>query len=208
VLLFFVFLGALACGGAAQDEAASGGAGASQASGGGEGGESGGDIRVSVDDPAEGAMVVLDEQGRIGFETNVRLELETMPGTSGAAAQQLGQAIQAKMVEIRTCYDRAVASDPEVEGSLQLVLATDARGRASSEVSRAGFTGGRITECVTRLLQRLPRTELPASARIQVVLIASNTMAAGTRDVREHREHREQQGGASPHPKGCEPPAP
>lgn len=181
-----------ACGGGDHGGRTAAGGGDGEATAGGEANGGEGDIHVQVDRPEEGSMVVLDEHGRIGFETNVRLELETMPGTSGGAAMQLGQAIQAKMTEIRTCYDRAVASDPEVEGSLRLVLVTDAHGRPSSRVAQAGFTGGRITECVTHLLTRLPRNDLPPSATIQVVLVASNTMAAGTREVREHREQQEE----------------
>lgn len=184
---------AIGCGGGAsagaEDERAT-----AEGTAGGEHAAGANGIEVRVDPPEEGALVVLDEQGRIGFETNVRLELETLPGTSGAAAQQFGQAVQARMVEIRSCYDRAVASDPEVEGSLRVVLTTDGRGRVTSGETQAGFTGGHITECVTRLLRRLPASDLPASSRIQVVLIASNTMAAGTRDVREHREQREREG--------------
>lgn len=191
--ILVVTLASAACGGGGGSSAEGGdgehGAGGEE----GAGGEGGGDIAVHVDAPEEQAMVVIDESGRIGFETNVRMELVTLPGTTGAAAEQFGMAVQAKMAEIRTCYDRAVASDPEVEGSLELVLATDTHGRVTTEIARAGFTGGRITQCVTALLRRLPRAGLPTASRIQLVLIASNTMAAGSREVREHRE--QQQGG-------------
>ena len=74
-------------------------------------------------------MVVLDESGRIGFQTNVRMEIETLPGTSGASAQQFGMAVQSRMAAIRTCYDQAVASDPEIQGVLKVVLETNRNGR-------------------------------------------------------------------------------
>lgn len=147
-----------------------------------------GDIQVRVDEPREGQFLVVDEEGRMGFQTNVRLELETLPGTTGAAVQRFGRAIQTRMAEIRTCYDRAVASDPEVEGSLRLEVATDARGHVTSEVGEERFTQGRITQCVVRILRQLPRAEVPESSRVRVVLVASNTMAAGTRQVRERNE--------------------
>lgn len=183
-------LACVACGGGGDEGTPPEGGGGGGGTEGGE--EQGGDIAVEIDEPEEGQMVVLDEQGRIGFVTNVRLEMETRPGTPGEAVQQFGRAVQARMTEIRGCYDRAVASDPEVEGSLRLVLATDARGRPSSQVARAEFSGGRITQCVTRKLAAIPPAELPHGATIELILIASNTMAAGTREVREHRERQEE----------------
>jgi hypothetical protein len=183
------FCGALACGSRAGEPSPTESARGSS----GSGGEASEEIQVQIDAPEDSSMVLIDRNGRIGFETNVRMELATLPGTSGRAARALGQTLQGRMSEIRGCYDRAVANDPEVEGSLEIVLSTDPRGRPSTEVARAGFTGGRITECVTTLLRRLPRAGLPSDARIQVVLVASNTIAAGSREVREHREQQEQQ---------------
>ena len=189
-----VLVGSLAsvgCGGATAESRGDG----SGVGGTGEAAAPEGDIRVQVDEPEEGQFLVVDEEGRMGFQTNVRMELETVPGTSGSAVQRFGRAIQARMAEIRTCYDRAVASDPEVEGSLRLEVATDPRGRVTSEVAEERFSQGRITQCVVRILRQLPRAEVPESARVRVVLVASNTMAAGTRQVRERNE-----AGASPSP--------
>ena len=71
----------------------------------------------------------------------------------------------------------------EQDGDLPVILIT-----GHADVTEAGLERGRITECVLRTLRRLPRAELPAGARLWVVLRASNTMAAGMREVREAQQ--------------------
>jgi hypothetical protein len=134
------------------------------------------------------AAVVVDDSGRIAFRADVQMELETLPGTSAEAVQKMGGAVQRQMTKIRSCYDRAVAADPEIQGVLKLLLETNARRAVSADVTEAGLERGRITSCVLRILRQLPRADLPASARLWVVLRASNTMAAGMREVREAQE--------------------
>lgn len=136
-------------------------------------------------DAARSNAAVIDDAGRIGFRADVQMELETLPGTPAEAVQKMGGSVQRRMTEIRTCYDRAVASDPEIQGTLKLLVETNARRVVSADVTEAGLERGRITDCVIRILRRLPRAEVPASARLWVVLRASNTMAAGMSQVRD-----------------------
>jgi len=143
---------------------------------------------VETDAATAQSAVMVDEGGRIGFRADVQMELETLPGTPAEAVQKMGASVQRKMTEIRTCYDRAVASDPEIQGVLKLLLETNARRAVSADVTEAGLERGRITDCVLRILRRLPRGELPANARLWVVLRASNTMAAGMSQVRDAQE--------------------
>jgi len=183
-----VLLGLVACGGGSDGERAA----AARGGGGGpdEGGE-GGEQDVQIEEG--GQMVVIDPEGRVGFQTEVRLEIESVPGTPSTAVNALGRAVQTKMTEIRGCYDHAVATDPAIEGTLKLVVATNAQRRISSQVAEEGFPEQGITRCVLGLLRQLRRTDLPADATVHVLLTARNTMAGGVRQVREHEEQRQQQ---------------
>src|SRR5690606_12725738 len=78
------------------------------------------------------------EQGeaRITSRSDVRLSMESLPGTSGAAVTALGQRVGAKMAQIRRCYEQRVEEDPTVVGTLRLRFLLEALGRPRVEIDR------------------------------------------------------------------------
>jgi hypothetical protein len=117
--------------------------------------------------------------GAITSRSDVHLDLQSLPGTGLDALTAIGTAVRAKMTQIRTCYDNAVRTTPNVAGDLRLLIVTTPRGTvASATVAEDHLNNAGVARCVIRVLKTLPRG-LPASARGHIVLRFNNTMARG-----------------------------
>lgn len=121
------------------------------------------------------------EQGeaRITSRSDVRLSMESLPGTSGAAVTALGQRVGAKMAQIRRCYEQRVEEDPTVVGTLRLRFLLEARGRPRVEIDRDDVDDAPLLRCITRELERIDVAQLTRPTRAIVALELANTAARG-----------------------------
>ncbi|MBI2897723.1 MAG: AgmX/PglI C-terminal domain-containing protein [Deltaproteobacteria bacterium] len=122
------------------------------------------------------------DPGAITARSDVHLDLQSLPGTRMEALQALGAAVQRKMPDLRTCYDRAVAATPALAGDLRMLLETTPRGTVKQvTVAEDHLHSAVVARCIVRVLRSLPRG-LPPSARGHIVLTFTNTMARGIRN--------------------------
>lgn len=118
-------------------------------------------------------------EARITSRSDVRLSMESMPGTGGAAVTALGQRVGARMAQIRGCYEQRVEEDPTITGTLRLRFLLEGRGRPRVEVDRDGVDDAALVTCITRELQRLDIAQLTRPTRAIVALQLANTAARG-----------------------------
>lgn len=118
-------------------------------------------------------------EARITSRSDVRLSMESMPGTGGAAVTALGQRVGARMAQIRRCYEQRVEEDPTIVGTLRLRFLLEGRGRARVEVDRDGVSDATLVRCITRELERLDVAQLTRPTRAVVALQLANTAARG-----------------------------
>ncbi|MGE0789506.1 MAG: hypothetical protein AB7S26_27775 [Sandaracinaceae bacterium] len=131
-------------------------------------------------------------EARISARSDVRLSMESMPGTSGATVSALGTRVGARMAQIRACYEEVIAERPTVTGRLRLRLNLPERGRADVTVADDGVGDRGLVSCVTRQLQQVDcdRISRPAGAIVQLEM--QNTAAAGVAEsARRTEEHRQ-----------------
>ncbi|MEC7524166.1 MAG: hypothetical protein VYE22_30070 [Myxococcota bacterium] len=118
-------------------------------------------------------------EARISSRSDVRLSMESMPGTSGAAVGALGQRVGQRMAQIRGCYETVVEENPTVVGTLRLRVLLEGRGRPTVEVDRDGVNDAGLVRCITRELTQIDHDGLRRPTRAVVQLEMGNTAAAG-----------------------------
>lgn len=118
-------------------------------------------------------------EARISSRSDVRLAMESLPGTSGAAVSALGQRVATRMQQIRTCYDQVVEVRPTVVGMLRLRFSLGERGQPQVELERNSVSDREVVECISRELRNLQCNGLPRPAHAVVALTLSNTAARG-----------------------------
>ena len=118
-------------------------------------------------------------QARITARSDVRLSMESMPGTSGSRVSALGSRVGARMTQLRTCYDEVVAERPTVRGALRLRLLLEERGAPNVEVDRDTANDAPLTRCVTRELGRVDVSGLVRPTHAIVNLEMANSAARG-----------------------------
>lgn len=124
-------------------------------------------------------------EARISTRSDVRLSMESMPGTSGAAVSALGTRVGRRMDELRGCYEETVSENPTVRGTLRLRLLLGRRGRPEVEVDRDGVDDRDLVRCVSRELTRIDTARLRRPTRAVVQLEFANTAARGAERARE-----------------------
>jgi len=106
------------------------------------------------------------------------------PGAGGAAADatapeafktggalspsQIGLVVKSKIARVQTCYERALKSDPELEGKVVVTVAVDGAGKAHAEVKDDGLAPAAVASCVAGTLARL---KYPASGGAEVAAV-------------------------------------
>ncbi|MCB9594423.1 MAG: hypothetical protein H6719_16950 [Sandaracinaceae bacterium] len=120
-------------------------------------------------------------EARISARSDVRLSMESMPGTSGARVSALGARVGARMTQIRTCYTDILADTPTVTGTLRLrVLLEEGRtGGPTTEVDRDTTNNAALVRCISGVLGGVDVNGLQRPTRAVVQLEMANTAAAG-----------------------------
>lgn len=122
-------------------------------------------------------------QAHITTRSDVRMSLESVPGTGAARLAALGRAVGGGMGAIRQCYARVIEERPTVTGTLRLRVSLGASGRPEVNVEEDGPSDRELLTCVRNAVigQSMDGVERPAAAI--VVLELSNTAAAGAAET-------------------------
>lgn len=125
-------------------------------------------------------------EAAITARSDVRLSMESVPGTSGARLAAIGRAVGARMAQLRQCYHEAVAARPTVQGTLRMriTLAEGARTPAI-EVAEDGVHDAGTVDCVRAQLGQIAIADIERPASALVVLVLANSAAAGTAQAAE-----------------------
>lgn len=115
----------------------------------------------------------------ITTRSDVRMSLDSVPGTSATRLQMLGRAVGAGMGAIRECYGTVVEQRPAVTGTLRMRVEVGARGAPTVEVVEDGPADRELVQCVSRVITRQPMTDVSRPSAAIVVLLFENTAAAG-----------------------------
>lgn len=118
-------------------------------------------------------------EARITSRSDVRLSMESMPGTSGAMVTLLGQRVGARMAQVRGCYEERIEEDPTVTGTLRLRWLLEGRGRPRVEVDQDGVNDATVLRCITRVLSGIETAQLTRPTRAIVQLQLANSAARG-----------------------------
>ncbi|MFK7991292.1 MAG: hypothetical protein AB8I08_35075 [Sandaracinaceae bacterium] len=132
-------------------------------------------------------------EARISSRSDVRLSMESMPGTGGSSMSALGTRVGARMATIRGCYETVVAEHPTVTGRLRMrVLLEDGHPGAAVEVDEDAVNDAGLVRCVTEALESIDCSRLRRPTRAIVQLEMGNTAAAGARVARARAQEARQ----------------
>lgn len=131
-------------------------------------------------------------EARISSRSDVRLSMESLPGTSGAAVSALGTRVGGRMAQIRGCYEETVSENPTVRGTLRLRLLLERRGRPNVEVDRDAVNDAGLVRCISRQLQAIDTARLQRPTHAVVQLELANSAARGAERAATRAEQARQ----------------
>lgn len=126
-------------------------------------------------------------EARIRTRSDVRLGIESGPGTSGQRLQEMARAVSSKLGDIRECYGRVTAEDPTIVGEYQLTVSLPHRGRVQIEKTADTVDNDDLERCVERAIQRADYAGVGRPANVRVQLGFGNTAAAGAEEAARRR---------------------
>lgn len=127
-------------------------------------------------------------EASISTRSDVRLGIESGPGTSGQRLQDMARAVSSKLGDVRECYGRITAEDPSVVGTMRLSVTLPPRGRVQVAKSDDSVNNRDLARCVSRALERASYDGVRRPANVRVQLDFGNTAAAGAQEVARRRE--------------------
>lgn len=131
-------------------------------------------------------------EARIATRSDVRLSMESMPGTTGAQVSALGTRVAQRMAQIRECYEERVADDPTITGTLRLQFRLGERGQPNVAIDRDGVNDRGLVDCVSRRLARVDVARLRRPTHALVQLEFANTAARGAEQTAQRAQEAQQ----------------
>ena len=127
-------------------------------------------------------------EARITARSDVRMAIESGPGTSGVRLRALSGAVSAKLGDVRRCYAEVTTERPTVQGAMRVrVTHPEGRGRTRIEVSRDSASDDALRRCVLRAIQGGDFRQVERPAIVNVDLTFANSAAAGVASVERQR---------------------
>lgn len=141
---------------------------------------------------AIGPRVEAQEMGQghahITTRSDVRLSMESVPGTSAVRLSALGRSIGAGMSAMRTCYGEVIAARPTVVGTMRLRVSLGERGAPEIEILEDGPNDRELSTCIRGVIARQDVSEVGRPAAAIVVLEMQNTAARGAAETAARAE--------------------
>ena len=130
-------------------------------------------------------------EANISTRSDVRLGVESGPGTSGQRLRQITATVTAQLGAIRECYADVTGERPTVTGNIRTTLRLEPRAlRPQLRSVTNTVDDAPLSRCVMRTLRRADYRTVERPAQITVRLEFSNTAAEGAREL-ERREAEE-----------------
>ncbi len=128
-------------------------------------------------------------EASISTRSDVRIGIESGPGTSGQRLADMARAVSSALGTIRECYGRLAAEDPTIVGEMQLTVSLPrGRGRVQLEMGRDTVDNRDLARCVRRAVERADYGAVSRPASVRVKLELGNSAAAGAEEVARRRE--------------------
>ncbi len=125
-------------------------------------------------------------EAHVTARSDVRMGVESGPGTSGNKLQDMVAAITSTLGNIRQCYGSVTEERPTVQGEMSVrVLLARGNGRPELRFERNTAEDRQLTRCVQRLLSRANYGDVARPANVKVNLTFTNTAAEGIDQTRQ-----------------------
>jgi len=127
-------------------------------------------------------------EARITARSNVRLGIESGPGTSGRTLGEIGTAAGAALGAIRSCYGEIAEQDPTIRGEMRVQLSIGSgRHPVTTEIGQGAPVSRELTRCVVRAVESADYSSIRSGATAFLVLTFTNTAAEGVERTRARR---------------------
>ncbi len=134
-----------------------------------------------------GAQELAEGEAEITTRAEVRIGLESGPGTNSAQLSEIGTSVGGALRSVRSCYDDLVAVNPTIHGSLRFLLVVQPR-RFGVELRRDEVENEELVRCVTRALRAVSMDGLTPTKSAYVRLDFTNNAVDGVERTRARRE--------------------
>lgn len=124
-------------------------------------------------------------EANITAQADVRLSMESGPGTNADKLALIGGVVGSKLGAVRNCYREVTAERPTVQGVLKLFV--DLAGGGSVTVRDDGIGDRELSRCVMRELNQADLGSLRPPGSAYVVLTFTNTAAEGVARTQQRR---------------------
>ncbi len=128
-------------------------------------------------------------EASITSRADVRLRIESGPGTSRGKLGRLGGAIGGSIAGVRACYAKTVEERPTIEGTLRLFVEVKPRG-ASVSARSDSLGDAALTACAVKAVKNASYRDISPPASAIAVLTFQNAAASGVART-ERRSARE-----------------
>ncbi|MBW2461330.1 MAG: hypothetical protein JRH11_06760 [Deltaproteobacteria bacterium] len=124
-------------------------------------------------------------EARITARADVRMGIESGPGTAGDKLQDMMTSVSTTLSPVRQCYATVTAERPTVEGAMRIrVLLARGRGAAELRFEVNTVEDRQLTRCVRHHLSRANFDIVERPANVIVTLDYANSAAAGVHATR------------------------
>ena len=132
-----------------------------------------------------GAQEMGQGEANITAQADVRMAMESGPGTNSDKLSLIGGVVGAKLAGVRNCYREVTARRPTVQGEMKLLVELADGGRVT--VRDDGLDDRELSRCVLRELNRADLGSLRPPGAAYVVLTFTNTAADGVARTQRRR---------------------
>jgi hypothetical protein len=131
------------------------------------------------------ARAQVGETGRITTRSDVKMEIEGVPGTSGKKLDAFAQTLGAPLAAAKRCYGELVKEHPEVVGTLHVELELPKEGKLLVRAPDATKELAPMKKCVDEAFGKLAVDPVPRPAGVRLTLALTNSAASSVGEVRK-----------------------
>lgn len=124
-------------------------------------------------------------EANITSRSDVRLGIESGPGTSGQRLQAVVNAVTTKLAAVRQCYADVTSERPTVQGEMRLTLRLPPRGRVQLDTTQDTSNDAPLARCIRREIEAANYRDCERPAQVTIALTFTNTAARGIEQMEQ-----------------------